>query len=104
VTEGNIGTGYVTKIFDINFELIDYINIVPGDLDGDGLIRARDVSFALQYLVGMRNLGDTDPSKLAMDFSRDGEIKLNDARLIHHFVARDYSFFAEVCPNEVPEN
>lgn len=98
--DGNIGTGYVTRIFKDSEEVIDYTNIVPGDLDGDGLIRSRDVTYALQYIVGIRQPGIKDYAHMALDFSRDGEIRLNDARLIQHYVVDDYSFFNEVCPNE----
>ena len=98
--DGNIGTGYVTKIYKGNEEVIDYVNVVPGDLDGDAGIRSRDVTRALQYIVGIRNPHPKDYSYMALDFSRDGEYRLNDARLIQAYVVQDYSFFNEVCPNE----
>lgn len=100
VIDGNIGTGYITKIYLGNEEVIDYVNVVPGDLDGDARIRSRDVTYALQYIVGVRQPHERDFSYMALDFSRDGEFRLNDARLIQAYVVQDYTFFNEVCPNE----
>ena len=90
VTDGHIATMYTTKIYDNGgLEVARYTNSVLGDPDGDGMIKSRDVSYTLQYVVGMRKLDNNDPRVLAMDFDKNGEIKVNDARAIQHTVVRN---------------
>lgn len=52
-----------------------------GDVDGDGVLRAADVSSALKYIAGLITL--TDPGDLwAFDANHDGLINAYDASLI----------------------
>lgn len=90
VTEGNIATGMITKIY-LNDEVIaEYTNIVPGDVYADGKVSARDVGMIYQYFVGMLENFYGTPQYYAMDFSRDGKIRLNDAELIKRYVVKLY--------------
>lgn len=99
VTDGYIGTTYITKIFDNSgLEVARYTNSVLGDANGNAKIQTRDVSFILQYVVGLRKVDKNDPRYLAMDFNKDGEIKINDARAIQYTVVKNYKYFEEVCP------
>ena len=90
VTEGNIATGMITKIY-LNDEVVaEYTNIVPGDVFADGKVNSRDAGMTQQYLIGMLdNLYET-PQYYAMDFSRDGKVRLNDVELIKRYVVKLY--------------
>lgn len=90
ITEGNIATGMITKIY-LNDEILaEYTNIVPGDVYMDGKISSRDAGMTQQYLIGMKDeLYDT-PQYYAMDFSRDGKVRLNDVELIMRYGVKLY--------------
>jgi hypothetical protein len=90
ITEGNIATGMITKIY-LNDEVIaEYTNIVPGDVYADGKVSARDAGMIYQYFVGMLENFYGTPQYYAMDFSRDGKIRLNDAELIKRYGVKLY--------------
>lgn len=90
VTEGNIATGMITKIY-LNDEIVaEYTNIVPGDVYADGKVSARDAGMIYQYFVGMLENFYGTPQYYAMDFSRDGKIRLNDAELIKRYGVKLY--------------
>ena len=90
VTEGNIATGMITKIY-LNDEVIaEYTNIVPGDVYADGKVSGRDGGMIYQYFVGMLDNLYGTPQYYAMDFTRDGKIRLNDAELIKRYVVKLY--------------
>ncbi len=90
ITEGNIATGMITKIY-LNDEILaEYTNIVPGDVYMDGKISSRDAGMTQQYLIGMLdNLYET-PQYYAMDFTRDGKVRLNDVELIMRYGVKLY--------------
>ncbi|MBP3502622.1 MAG: hypothetical protein J6K42_03995 [Clostridia bacterium] len=90
VTEGNIGTGYITKIYNTDEEIIDYVNIVPGDVYLDGKVNSRDAGVTQQYLIGMKDELYGTPQYYAMDFTRDGKVRLNDVELIKRYVVKLY--------------
>ena len=90
ITEGNIATGMITKIY-LNDEILaEYTNIVPGDVYADGKVSARDAGMIYQYFVGMLDNLYGTPQYYAMDFSRDGTIRLNDAELIKRYGVKLY--------------
>ena len=90
VTEGNIATGMITKIY-LNDEIVaEYTNIVPGDVYADGKVSGRDGGMIYQYFVGMLDNFYGTPQYYAMDFTRDGKIRLNDAELIKRYVVKLY--------------
>lgn len=90
VTEGNIATGMITKIY-LNDEIVaEYTNIVPGDVYADGKVSARDAGMIYQYFVGMLENFYGTPQYYAMDFTRDGKVRLNDAELIKRYVVKLY--------------
>ncbi|MBR2587708.1 MAG: hypothetical protein IKD77_00680 [Bacilli bacterium] len=90
VTEGNIATGMITKIY-LNDEVVaEYTNIVPGDVFADGKVNSRDAGMTQQYLIGMLDNLYGTPQYYAMDFTRDGKVRLNDVELIMRYTVRMY--------------
>ena len=90
VTEGNIATGMITKIY-LNDEIVaEYTNIVPGDVYLDGKVNSKDAGMVQQYLVGMKDELYGTPQYYAMDFTRDGKVRLNDVELIKRYVVKLY--------------
>ncbi len=90
VTEGNIATGMITKIY-LNDEIVaEYTNVVPGDVYPDGKINSRDAGLTQQYLIGMKDELYETPQYYAMDFSRDGKVRLNDVELIKRYLVKLY--------------
>lgn len=95
VTEGSIATGMITKVYLNGESVAEYTNIVPGDLDGDGIIRTRDCSMLLQYLTGMRDNMYGTPAYYAADFTRDGKVRLNDAERIQQYAVKMFELIEE---------
>ncbi len=95
VTEGNIGTGMITRIYFNDEFVTEYVNVVPGDLDGDGIIRSRDCSVVKQYLIGLRDNMYGTPQYYAADFTRDGKVRLNDAERIQQYVVKMFELNEE---------
>lgn len=95
ITEGNIATGMITRIYLEDNAVGEYTNVVPGDLDGDGIIRSRDCSMLKQYLIGLRDNMYETPAYYAADFTRDGKVKLNDAEYIQQYVVKMFELKEE---------
>ncbi|OQA49986.1 MAG: hypothetical protein BWY46_00317 [Firmicutes bacterium ADurb.Bin300] len=73
-----VGTGCELRLINEQ-ETVDRLTVViPGDIDGDGLIKLYDVRKVLRTAVGLETL--TEASTLAGDIIDDGEIKIADAR------------------------
>ena len=96
-TEGIVPTGSITKIYNGDDEVAQYTNIVPGDVYPDGYIGLKDAVLIIRYKLDMVELSDIQV--LASDFSRDGKVQLNDAKLIERHVVGPSTFYEGVCPN-----
>lgn len=97
-TEGIVPSGSITKIYNGDVEVAQYTNIVPGDVYSDGYIGMKDAILIIRYKLDMIELNDEQV--LSADFSRDGKVQLNDAKLIEKHVAGPRTFYEGVCPNE----
>ena len=61
-----------------------------GDIDGDGIITARDARLCLRAAIGLENYPGA--IKEAADIDSDGMISANDSRLLHRYVVGLESF------------
>ena len=59
-------------------------NIIYGDANLDGKINSNDASVIMQYVEGMRTLGEQELKNA--DVNGDGKVNLVDSRLIQEFV------------------
>jgi len=65
--------------------LVSKSELVPGDIDGDGVVTLADAILGLQVLCGM---GSADPNlHVISDVDNDGKISLGDALFILHEVS-----------------
>ena len=63
----------------------NYMEIIPGDADGDGKLTSADARLALRASVGLKEAGDVEKDSaayLACDVDGDGKVTSADARLI----------------------
>ena len=58
---------------------------LPGDVNGDGKVNARDARALLRFIAGLAEESEID--KNAADFNGDGKINARDARAILRFIA-----------------
>ena len=62
-----------------------HLQILPGDVNGDRKINARDARALLRFIAGLTEESEID--ELAADFNGDGRINARDARAILRFIA-----------------
>ena len=58
---------------------------LPGDVNGDGKVNARDARAVLRYIAGLLEEGEIDED--AADYNGDGKVNARDARAILRFIA-----------------
>ena len=63
-------------------------NIIYGDANLDGKINSNDASVIMQYVEGMRTLGEQELKNA--DVNGDGKVNLVDSRLIQEFVVEKH--------------
>lgn len=54
--------------------------IIPGDVNGDGVIDIKDVSLVMRHILGIQKLGES--GKEAADVNGDGKVDIIDTTLI----------------------
>lgn len=79
-----IYTGSVTKIFVDGVEVSSYINIVKGDINGDGYAKMNDVMSLCKYIIESK--GVNSYYLLAADVNVDSYIKMNDVMAICKYI------------------
>lgn len=92
-----VGTG--TKV---NIKLNDdsskeYIAVVPGDINGNGIIEVSDISMAYAYVKNKINVDNS--SLYAIDYNMDDKQSSDDVDKIYKFVKDDYIEEQEVFIN-----
>ena len=76
VTSGNVGTGYVVKLYSGDVVVDSIIIVVPGDVNGDAKIASTDYIAIKNHIMGSRT--QTGCYKLAADANGDGQVKATD--------------------------
>ena len=61
------------------------LNVMLGDVNGDGRINVRDARAILRYIAGL--VGEDELEVNAADFNGDGRINVRDARAILNYIA-----------------
>ena len=61
------------------------VQILLGDVNGDGKVNARDARAVLRYIAGLLEEGEIDED--AADYNGDGKINARDARAILRYIA-----------------
>lgn len=79
-----IYTGSITKIFVDGVEVSSYINIVKGDINGDGFAKMNDVMALCKYIIESR--GVNSYYLLAADINVDSYIRMNDVMTICKYI------------------
>ena len=76
-------TGSKTKIYKDNNLIIEYTNIIKGDITGDGLISLADLSKFYNYYQG--NITMNELFELASDVNNDGKFSLADLSKFYNY-------------------
>lgn len=79
-----IYTGSVTKIFVDGVEVSSYVNIVKGDINGDGYAKMNDVMSLCRYIIESK--GVNSYYLLAADVNVDSYIRMNDVMTICKYI------------------
>ena len=73
-----------TKTFDVI--VTEKVELMLGDVDGDGEITIKDATALQKYLARLDTL--TDEQLKRADVDKDGDVKIKDATMIQKFIAR----------------
>ncbi len=77
-------TGSITKIYVNGVEVSSYINIVKGDINGDGYAKMNDVMALCRYIIEAK--GVKSYYLLAADVNVDSYIRMNDVMAICKYI------------------
>lgn len=90
-----VGTGCVVKLINGNILKDSAVVIVKGDIDGDGLVNAIDLSLLRKHLIGMVTLSDVYVN--AADLHTDNKVTLKDLVALKKYIAEsDIELRAEI--------
>lgn len=67
----------------VTMEMPEITERIPGDVNGDGVVRLNDALLLRRYVAGW----DVEVDLSASDVNGDGEVRLNDALLLRRYVA-----------------
>ena len=76
-----------TSVFAAATESIKISSYIPGDVNGDGVVDAKDVNLTRRYIAGGYNV---TINTYAADVNADGEIDAKDVNLTRRYIAGGY--------------
>ncbi len=71
---------------------ITVVNYIPGDINGDGEVGARDITMLRRYIAGGYDVTVVEP---ALDVNRDGEVSARDITMLRRYIAGGYGIELE---------
>lgn len=87
--EGAIGTGTVLRLLDVNGETVaEYIVVIAGDLNGDGMVNSTDVTFLRSVSARLYTLEPGTAAILAADVNGDGMLNASDVTTLRMMAAK----------------
>lgn len=90
VTDGYVFNGSKTVVYNNNHNVVaSYINIIKGDVNGDGIIDNNDF-----YIMGKNLINNTISEEYlqrSVDIDGDGSFKINDLVLLDNAVSNGYT-------------
>ena len=81
-----IGTGSILRVYKNNVLEAEYVNIVPGDVTGEGKVNSTDVSIIAHYIIGTEGYNLTDIEIVAADITKEGNVNSTDVSIIAHYI------------------
>lgn len=76
-TDVFVGTGSKIKVYDGNDLVHEYINVVNGDVDGDGVIKIDDIKLSAKHII-KGNFITADEYIEALDMDDNNVVNIND--------------------------
>lgn len=90
VTNGYVFNGSKTVVYNNNHNVVSsYVNVVKGDINGDGVIDSNDF-----YIMGKNLINNTISEEYlqkSVDIDNDGSFKINDLVLLDNAVSNGYT-------------
>lgn len=90
VTDGYVFNGSKTVVYNNNHDVVSsYINIIKGDVTGDGVIDNNDF-----YVMGKNLINNTiseEYLRLSVDIDGDGSLNINDLVLLDNAISNGYT-------------
>ena len=80
-----ISTGSITYVYDGDELKSQFVNIVPGDVNGSGNITISDVAKIFSHIMGFSNL-DEDYNISAADVNGSNSITISDVSKIYSYI------------------
>ena len=62
-------------------------DIIPGDLNADGIVNAKDSNLLKRVIAGSVSINAGSPEFLAIDLNSDGELNAKDSNILKRFIA-----------------
>ena len=80
-----ISTGSVTQIYDGDVLKTEFVNVVAGDVNGNGTITISDIAKIFSHIMGFGNM-DENYNILAADVNKSGTITISDVSKIYSYI------------------
>lgn len=71
---------------------VNVVHYIPGDINGDGEVGARDITMLRRYIAGGYDVTVVEP---ALDVNRDGEVSARDITMLRRYIAGGYGIELE---------
>ena len=81
-----IGTGSILKVYNSKKLEKQLINIVIGDINGDGKVNSTDIGYVSNCIIGTKGYKLSDVDKSAFDITKDGKVNSTDVGFIANHI------------------